>query len=325
MKQEAAMIPTSECPACGSHGVRYRFAAADEFGLAKCGECGLVRTEPMPDEEFLAEFYQGFRFLEPSMENLESQVDRVAESLSHFIGPATQGGTFLDFGGGAGIYCLAGAKLGYESSLFEVDRQMVEFAREKMGLARVFMDLGELAGRKFSVILACHVIEHARDPGGFLSLLRGLLREDGVLVVATPNAEEAEKLVRPAHVLRYLRRVMRTRANAAQALATVISLDSLFCWDPPRHLFAYTAASLQHLARRQGMAAETMAGFNTDPLYEPRGYLLPPVSLRSLCSKRGLLNAVARWTMPVVRFLFPSRGQQLYAVIRPVLPAPSCE
>ncbi len=312
------MIPASECPACGSHGVRYRFAAADEFGLAKCGECGLVRTEPMPDEEFLAEFYQGFRFLEPSMENLESQVDRVAESLRHFIGPATQGGTFLDFGGGAGIYCLAAAKLGYESSLFEVDRQMAEFAREKMGLARVFTDLGDLADRKFSVILACHVIEHARDPGGFLSLLRGLLREDGVLVVATPNAAMAEKYVRPRHLLRYFGRMLGAGAKWPAALAIVMSADSVFCWDAPRHLFAFTAGSLRKLAARHGFDAEPATGYNTDIVFEPRQYVLPPVSLYNILQPSRWADTLSRLLMPVVRCLRPSGGEQLYALLRPV-------
>jgi ubiquinone/menaquinone biosynthesis C-methylase UbiE len=94
---------------------------------------------------------------------------------------------------------------GWEVSGTEVSDWAVRHIRERQGVAvhrgdLLSLDLGESV---FDAITMWHVLEHAIDPLGNLKKARRLLKPDGVLIVAVPNA--SNYLFRAAYMLGRLR------------------------------------------------------------------------------------------------------------------------
>ncbi len=61
-------------------------AGGKSYVLRKCCKCGLVRTEPMPQEAQLVEFYQQFAFEKPILADVENDIPNIKKSLRHFVG-----------------------------------------------------------------------------------------------------------------------------------------------------------------------------------------------------------------------------------------------
>jgi SAM-dependent methyltransferase len=270
----------------------------------------LVRTEPMPTDAELVEFYQGFSFRRPDLARLERDVESVAQSLEHFVGrPEGENKAFLDYGGGFGIYCLAARRLGWDPWLFDYDRGCIDFAREQLDLPHAVADLGELAGRKFDLIFGYHVIEHWNALDANMRVLLDFLAPGGRMVFATPHADSVEKWVRPYHLRNYWKRLRREGEGSARAISLALRPKSFLCWDPPRHLFAFTGEALRCLGRRHGMEAKVEVGYNTSLLHEPRQDVLP-------ASAHGFpAGAIARFSRigcRALQVILPAFGEQLY-------------
>ena len=302
-------FPSDSCPACGSKAVGFS-AGGRPFALHKCGECGLVRTEPMPDDAALVEFYQGFSFRRPELARLDRDVERVTRSLEHFMGrPRSKNARFLDYGGGFGIYCLAARRLGWEPWLFDYDRGCIDFATAQLGLPHAVADLGEVGSLKFDVIFGYHVIEHWNALDENLRTLLGLLAPRGRIIFATPHADSLEKWLRPYHLKNYWKRLRRAGEGSPRALGLTLRPKSFLCWDPPRHLFAFTAEALRQLGRRHGLDAKIQVGYNTSELFEPRQDVLPGKAPGLLA---GAMARFSRLGCRALNILFPAYGEQLY-------------
>jgi 2-polyprenyl-3-methyl-5-hydroxy-6-metoxy-1,4-benzoquinol methylase len=90
-----------------------------------------------------------------------------------------------------------------EASEFWMHRHLVRGARSVLGVDILESDVEELRsrgynivcadattdwlGRKFDIVFAGEVIEHVVNPGGLLSNLRRHLKDDGRLMITTPN------------------------------------------------------------------------------------------------------------------------------------------
>jgi SAM-dependent methyltransferase len=121
------------------------------------------------------------------------------------------------------------------------------------------MDLG----RKFDVVAAGDLIEHLDNFGMFLRNVRAHLKDDGVLLVTTPN---------PITWVRYLRVLLRGGAGANKEHT---------CW--------FTAKVLRQLAERHGLALVEEAYVDDTKLFYP---WLKPLSKGSVA--RRLLRYAGR-------------------------------
>lgn len=316
------MMPDNICQACGSTAIAFS-AGIREFTLHKCGECGLVRTNPMPKDADLVRFYQQFAFEKPTHADVDHDVPAIKGSLRHFVGSPQPGrNRFLDYGGGFGIYSKAARQLGWEPSLFDYDRGCLDYAKREMGVKRVSDDLSELQGERFDVIFGYHVIEHWNRIDENMNLLVRLLAPGGKIVFATPHADSCEKWVRPYHLRNYARGLVARGESWGRATLLTLKLNSFLCWDPPRHLFAFSADALQEIGRRHGLVSSIETGYNTSLLHEPRQYVVPnpfaprfkvPSGASSLSSLLRKAFACFSWVgCGVLSRIFPTRGEQLY-------------
>jgi SAM-dependent methyltransferase len=281
----------------------------------------------MPNSAHLFEFYQQFAFEKPRLEDVEHDVPNIEASLRHLIGlPQPGRGRFLDYGGGFGIYCEAARRLGWEPSLFDYDRGCLDFARDQMSVARAVDDLAEFGGLKFDVIFGYHVIEHWNQIDDNMRSLLELLAPGGRIVFATPNADSFEKWVRPYHLRNYARGLVARGEGWGRAAFLTVRPRSFLCWDPPRHLFAFTADSLREIGRSHSLSVQIETGYNTSLIHEPRQYVVPnpfaprfkvPAGASDLTSVLRKWVACFSWVgCKLLSHLFPGRGEQLYVTFK---------
>lgn len=277
----------------------------------------------MPADAELVEFYQQFAFEKPLREDVENDVPAIEASLRHFVGVPQPGhNRFLDYGGGFGLYCKAARRLGWDPSLFDYDRGCLDYAESEMGVSRAVGDLSELKGAQFDVIFGYHVIEHWNRIDKNMEALLGLLAPKGRIIFATPHAESVEKWARPYHIRKYAQGLVVRGEAVPRAVFLATKLRSYLCWDPPRHLFAFSADSLREIGQRYALGVQIEAGYNTSLVHEPRQYVVPnpfaprfkvPAGATKFSSLLRRVVACFSWVgCNVLSRVCPKSGEQLY-------------
>lgn len=318
---------TKICPACLRETGRPLGGDA-QMRPFKCEHCGLVFTHPMPDTDSLVAFYQGFSFQRRSVSELLAQVPAIRRSLKYFVGPPRGTRRFLDYGGASGVYGRAAQDLGWVAAVSDYDNSMLSIARDDLKVAHVFTEPEMLDGQPYEVVFAFHVIEHWNDIDANLARLLSLVSPGGRLVFATPNARNAETRVRTRFRLGYVRILEKHGVEKSAAEKWLAQDDSITCWDPPRHLFAFTPDSVRAIGQRFGLSTRVWTGYNTSRIFEPRQYVIP--AFPTLCRRmvKGLLNLSRSTVLAALRELpasvqerlglrwlalrYPDMGQQLY-------------
>lgn len=98
----------------------------------------------------------------------------------------------LDFGCGNGEFLLAAKTFSVEG--VGVDRSA---ARQNMNPFPVYADLGELRSAQsglFHAIVLFEVLEHLHDPLSILKQVRGLIFDQGILILTTPNCSGVQDI-----------------------------------------------------------------------------------------------------------------------------------
>jgi SAM-dependent methyltransferase len=203
---EEGLIPTTD---------RYGTALAD---IVRCPACGHMQLERFPGEEDLAEAY-GEAASDDYVEEEDGQratARRVLERIE-----ATRGGpgSLLDLGCWVGYLLDEARARGWEVCGIEPSEFAAAFARDRLGLPVVTGGLFDTdPGQRFDAVFLGDVIEHLPRAGESLDRIRTLLTEDGLLVMALPDAGSRVARVLgarwwsviPTHVHYFTRDSMRT-------------------------------------------------------------------------------------------------------------------
>ena len=181
------------CCICGG-GETGPFLEMDGFQYSRCRECGLVYQNPMPVFGDLRKRYSGDYF-QYELENQENFFNLMKLGLrdirfEKFCRNGKQGERrFLDIGCATGLLLDHVKKLGWGAKGVEICKPSVEYARQTFGLD-VFLGTLEEASFPdgcFDVVHFSHVIEHVPEPKAMLLEVRRVLKDDGHVVVTTPN------------------------------------------------------------------------------------------------------------------------------------------
>jgi len=183
-------MDNSSCSLCGWREGRpqvYRTRASWDY--FQCPTCGVISLRPVPNEEDLRVYYNeaysvvAEAYARGTKRNAPPILSGLAEKF-----PAR--GKLLEVGCSYGFFLDAARRDGWEAAGVELDEAAAKYGREKLGL-KIFSGTVESECARFEppydVIATFHVIEHVRDPNGFLQRCRKLLRENGVLILKTPN------------------------------------------------------------------------------------------------------------------------------------------
>lgn len=260
------------CLLCGKIGtllysdLRDRlFGVEGTWLLMRCSKCDLVWLTPRPDTSDIDKLYKGYYthqfssipergFAEGLRRAIKEKI--LQEELGYSINPqrddlivrllskmgllkelvvagvmylkAEERGKLLDVGCGNGQFLARMQELGWEVIGVEPDPKAVSIAREHFGLNVFQGTLEEIKfpDESFDAITMNHVIEHVSDPVRLLVECRRILSPGGKLVVVTPNMK---------------------------SLGSVLFGKYWLHWDPPRHLFVFSADSLRACIEQAGL------------------------------------------------------------------------
>lgn len=237
------------CSICGGGSVVSLGAFSNYSGeLLDCFSCGSAWTQPLPSPEYLASYYQGFRFQIQKKGSLARRVETMrmnhkVRSIRRLLAKyACSPTSILDYGGGGGAYALGFARVfpKCQVTLFDLDRS--EFNTLEAGGVR---PVSVVQGR-FEFVFSSHVIEHVRSPWDFMKTLHAALDPGGIAIVALPN-RYCREFWRAGYFLAYKRRLEGSTWRKFLS-------RPWFCIDPPRHLWAFSLESLGVLAEGSGFS-----------------------------------------------------------------------
>jgi 2-polyprenyl-3-methyl-5-hydroxy-6-metoxy-1,4-benzoquinol methylase len=168
---------------------------------------------------------------------------------------APAGGELLDIGCGTGNFLAAARDRGYGVTGIELDRNAARFAKERLGLQRVFpltiAEFGEQrAGERFDVVTFFEVLEHQAAPVEFLQKVKACLRRGGMIALSVPNRE---RWLTGTDVLDYPpNHFLRWNAAALRRFLSAQGFEVLSIQEQPAGI-AHTAQMI-NMALRTGMS-----------------------------------------------------------------------
>jgi 2-polyprenyl-3-methyl-5-hydroxy-6-metoxy-1,4-benzoquinol methylase len=172
---------------------------ADQAKVYQCPECEIVFVHPIMSEEeerafYEAEFsaYMGQRGEKigagpaEHFKNFEGEGRRRLRNLEPFLRPGMK---VLELGSSTGY--LLDALRPHVGSVTGIEPEVANREHaESIGI-EMFGHLDEVKDRRFDLILAYYVVEHLRDPVGYLHTLYEMLEPGGRLAIEVPNVDDA--------------------------------------------------------------------------------------------------------------------------------------
>ena len=154
----------------------------------KCNNCGLIYTNPIPDEKSLNKYY--------SLLGEENKIDNRFEFLIRMSNDrltkieeysSIKSNDLLDIGTGKGLFVGVAQDRGWDSSGLELSKENCEYAKSNFGLDLINKDFYNFSpNNKYDVVTLFEVIEHLRKPKKALKRIYGMTKKDGIVVIATP-------------------------------------------------------------------------------------------------------------------------------------------
>lgn len=260
------------CPVCGNDSFQKGeelmdyFLSKEVFGLAACTSCGVIKTEPAPDDSQLSRYYESDEYLShgDDQKGLFARMYRLAKGYNlgwkgRLLNSLKNNASFLDYGCGTGDLITHCQELGFQVRGAEPS-DSAKGHLSSLVVDNVVTPEEELkSARSYDIISMWHVLEHIREPRDILSRLKDKLNQRGHLVIALPNNASADA---------------KHYGNHWAA------------WDVPRHLWHYRPEQIIRLANDLGFEH-----VNSHPMWFDAFY----VSLLSERYKRGYSPSAIFW------------------------------
>ncbi len=258
------------CYGCGGRNHRPLVVAEEDltgkpgrFQFVTCQECGLVYQNPRLRFEFIGAYYDDeyiahrkktdWGWFTPLYEWAMGKHDRDKLALVERYVDLTPGSRVLDVGCAAGTF-LTRVREQCGCAVSGVDFKDLTHLP---GFENIDFHLGTfhdrvLPGRRFDLITLWHFLEHDYDPMRALGHARGLLADDGRLVIEVPRVDSLSSrlfkerwpgLQAPQHTALYSRQTLLNMVSAA-GLEVV---DYLPYGAFPAYFYLFTGAAFKLL------------------------------------------------------------------------------
>ncbi|MBR06991.1 MAG: methyltransferase [Rickettsiales bacterium] len=241
-----------ECPSCkhtkfSNHLIcKDHTVSGESFALVKCDKCGIIITNPRPDVDSIAKYYEDKNYI--SHTNKANNPINIAYKLVRsitlkqkydLIKKHNQQKRLLDFGCGSGVFLNYIKEKGYEVSGLESHAETAQSAQQLTG-ATIYSKLQDLHKHHYDVITAWHVIEHVHLLRDTINTLRKCLNPNGILIIAVPNHRSFDAEF--------------YKANWA-------------AYDVPKHLYHFDQSSIKTLAKNCKLKVKATYPMKFDSYY----------------------------------------------------------
>lgn len=213
------------------------FIHKNGYTIYRCGRCGLGHTDLKKDyQQFIKDYYnKGFFTGDPrrsayiSYQNDKPMIARNLKKFLSHIKKIKPGGSLLDVGCAFGYFVELALGEGYNAYGIDASAYAVAQAEKTLGDSRVREETAStltFAPQSFDIITMFDVFEHLGDPATDLVKLTKLLKDDGVIVIATGDT---------------------------QSLAARVFGRRWTFFIPPQHLFFFDRQNLTRLLGKVGL------------------------------------------------------------------------
>lgn len=170
----------------------------EEFELVYDSDMDMYVTNPQPSEKNLSSYYKSDDYISHT-DAKKSVFDKIYQLVKNYtlFRKVKLIGSFniskknlLDIGCGTGDFLKTAQNKNWKVYGVEPNNQARQLAQNKIQeSSQIVSDLNDLMNisNKFDVITLWHVLEHIPNLNSYISLVKSLLKENGVLVVAVPN------------------------------------------------------------------------------------------------------------------------------------------
>lgn len=237
--------------------------SGEEFQLIKNKDFGFLETHPQPSEENLSKYYNTEDYIShtDTRRNLLEKVYHIVRIISlkrklrlinSFL---LESKNLLDVGCGTGDFLQIAQKNNWQVFGIEPNEQARNIANLKTNNS-VFKtkQLTKFEKHSFDVVTLWHVLEHLSKLDEYISNLKSLLKENGMLIVAVPNYK--------SHDAKHYQKFWAA-------------------YDVPRHLWHFNQDSLAKIFEKENMRIIKTIPMKFDAYY---------VSLLSEKYKYGFMN-----------------------------------
>lgn len=189
------MIVDKVCNLCGNKEVE--LISREVFNtfstsVIRCKRCGLIYVDPQPPRinEYYNDDYLGELRSEFHTERLEC-FREVLNLTEKYCSPP---GFLLDIGCGAGDFMKIAKERGWDVKGVDISDVAVEHVKNKLEFEALKVSEGGeqlpevFDQHSFHVVTMLDVIEHLQDPYGYLGRVARLIKNNGLLIIQTPNA-----------------------------------------------------------------------------------------------------------------------------------------
>ena len=205
-----------------------RLFAKGGWDFVRCAACGMVSLDPLPSAADIAAHHErshrdGIYAAFAAAEDARGAVARRRLALLRPLAPP---GSWLDVGCSTGAFVAAAVAAGLAAEGVELASAAVVEARAR-GLTVHHAPIEDFApGRRWALVTAFDVVEHLRDPVGFVRRAAGWLEPDGLLALTLPDAASPTARLMGRH---------------------------WFYYAPPDHVHYFTPPTARHLLETAGL------------------------------------------------------------------------
>jgi 2-polyprenyl-3-methyl-5-hydroxy-6-metoxy-1,4-benzoquinol methylase len=189
------------CPMCENDTFRVLFhpgsrkrGAEWTYHVVRCERCGFLWRNPNIKPERLGRPLRGELQQVPHRRLCSEAAASLRLTMDAFSPLFKEGGgrRLLDFGCGTGLFLELAEQRGFDVAGCDLSQDSLDLAQRRLTSRKLYYgspaNVPELAAGGFDIVTMWSVLAHLPRPKDDLSMLRGLLNDDGALLILTVNA-----------------------------------------------------------------------------------------------------------------------------------------
>ncbi len=176
------------CNLCGQNRTQIIQKADPPYQVVKCLNCGLVYTNPQPDQKDIEAHYKE-TYYRDWIDKQMTRRKRMWTKRLRDIRNIKKSGRLLDVGCGIGTFLNLAQDSGYAIRGTEISEYGSKYVKKQLNIEVFKGDVKEaqFPSDYFDIITLWHTLEHLPHPLSDLREIHRILAPTGLIVIAVPN------------------------------------------------------------------------------------------------------------------------------------------